>query len=84
MNSSDGKRRCRGCGHSKIEECEKFRILARVSSDCRSLNTRGCLFWCPKCGLVQKILTQSLKEELGEIYQSYETYQHNIEPMVFS
>lgn len=84
MNLSDGERRCRGCGRSEVEELQKYRDLARVSSDCRSLNTRGCLYWCPRCGLVQKVLTRSLKKELRGIYQSYETYQNNIEPMVFS
>ena len=50
----------------------------------RQLERGGKLYYCFNCGLTQKIVSESLENELQAIYDTYETYKCNIEPLVFS
>lgn len=65
-------------------EVEGYRKLIRVTSDCRQLGRGGRLYYCSSCGLTQKLVDKALENELRTIYDTYETYTCNIEPLVFS
>jgi len=77
-------RHCRACNSIEIVELESYSELHRVTSDCRSLNKYGKLYYCSGCGLCQKIISESMEEELQTLYETYETYKDNIEPVIFS
>jgi len=75
---------CRGCGSSMLYENAGYQTLSRISSDCRPINGSGQLFECNECGLVQKVVNTAQKEDLTEIYNTYQTYKDGIEPLTFS
>jgi len=81
---TEAKNFCRACRSDDVIELESYRKLRRVTSDCRQLERGGKLYYCSKCGLTQKMVGESLENELRAIYDSYETYICNIEPLVFS
>ena len=78
------KNYCRTCRSDDVIELEGYRKLKRVTSDCRQLERGGKLYYCSNCGLTQKFVSESLENELRAIYDTYETYKSNIEPLVFS
>jgi SAM-dependent methyltransferase len=65
---------CPHCGHPALEEFREFRLLHRVTSDCRPWPAGGRLCICPHCGIVQKIVDAAWRREVAEIYAGYAVY----------
>ena len=75
---------CRNCGAPQLLEVSEYQELKRVTSDCRPMSGAGRLFECTRCRLVQKVVDVDLAKELKTIYETYQTYQNDIEPLTFS
>jgi 2-polyprenyl-3-methyl-5-hydroxy-6-metoxy-1,4-benzoquinol methylase len=65
---------CRICGAAALREFERFRGLARVTSDSRTWKAGGRLAACFECGGVQKLVEPHWLDEIRRIYQSYAIY----------
>jgi SAM-dependent methyltransferase len=65
---------CRICGAAALREFERFRGLARVTSDSRTWKAGGRLAACFECGGVQKLVEPDWLDEIRRIYQSYAIY----------
>jgi len=78
------EQKCRSCGSQHIKLVPGFDDLAKVTSDCRPTGVSPSLAECISCGLSQKLMSQSLRMEIDQIYRDYVTYKDNNEPIIFS
>ena len=65
---------CPHCGQPALEELREFRLLRRVTSDCRPWPAGGRLCVCGHCGIVQKIIDAAWRREVRDIYAGYAVY----------
>lgn len=77
--------RCRICGSAALAAVPGFEALARVTSDCVPFPAGGTLARCSACGAVQKIPDAKWRDEIDQIYRSYDAYRQSggAEQMVF-
>ena len=66
--------RCLNCGRFALEELREFRLLRRVTSDCRPWSAGGRLCLCADCGTVQKLVDAAWRREVRDIYAGYAVY----------
>lgn len=62
---------CTLCNSTDLKEYSEYSTLPRVTSDTKPFKEGGSLSFCLKCGFVQKVLNEKLKNELNEIYSDY-------------
>jgi 2-polyprenyl-3-methyl-5-hydroxy-6-metoxy-1,4-benzoquinol methylase len=76
---------CRICGSADLAAVPGFEALARVTSDCVPFPAGGTLARCSACGAIQKIPDTKWRDEIGQIYRSYDAYRQSggAEQMVF-
>jgi len=67
--------KCHICGNNNLCEVEKYSTLKRVTSDCQPWKPEGRLFFCEKCGSIQKGIDKKWLEEIQEIYDAYSIYE---------
>jgi len=67
--------KCHICGKDNLCEVEKYSTLKRVTSDCQPWKSGGQLFYCEKCGSIQKIIDEKWLKEIQEIYDAYSIYE---------
>lgn len=65
---------CQVCGAKHLAEIPGYRLLARVTSDCRPFARGGRLFQCKNCSAVQKIQDVSWESDCAAIYANYDSY----------
>jgi 2-polyprenyl-3-methyl-5-hydroxy-6-metoxy-1,4-benzoquinol methylase len=69
-----GEAACGICGSGTLEEMGDYRVLRRVTSDCRPWPAGGRIGVCRACGGVQKPADEAFLAEIDEIYTSYTIY----------
>jgi len=66
--------RCLVCDAPALEEIPGFRLLKRITSDCRPFRAGGRLAVCSGCGAVQKLPDAEWLDDISEIYSRYAAY----------
>jgi len=66
--------KCSICGTGALEEVVEYRVLRRVTSDCRPWPQGGRIGVCRACGAVQKPAGDVFLAEIDDIYRSYSIY----------
>jgi SAM-dependent methyltransferase len=69
-----GEAACSICGGGTLEEMTDYRVLRRVTSDCRAWPAGGQLGVCRACGAVQKPADDAFLADIDAIYKSYTIY----------
>jgi SAM-dependent methyltransferase len=69
-----GEAACGICGDGTLEEMADYRVLRRVTSDCRAWPAGGRLGVCRGCGAVQKPADEAFLADIDAIYKSYTIY----------
>ena len=69
-----GEAACGICGDGTLEEMADYRVLRRVTSDCRAWPAGGRLGVCRACGAVQKPADEAFLADIDAIYKSYTIY----------
>ena len=69
-----GEAACGICGGGTLEEMADYRVLRRVTSDCRAWPAGGRLGVCRACGAVQKPADDAFLADIDAIYKSYTIY----------
>jgi len=69
-----GEAACGICGGGTLEEMADYRVLRRVTSDCRAWPAGGRLGVCRACGAVQKPADAGFLAEIDDIYKTYTIY----------
>ena len=69
-----GEAACGICGDGTLEEMADYRVLRRVTSDCRTWPAGGRLGVCRACGAVQKPADDAFLADIDAIYKSYTIY----------
>ena len=69
-----GEAACGICGGGTLEEMTDYRVLRRVTSDCRAWPAGGQLGVCRACGAVQKPADDAFLADIDAIYKSYTIY----------
>jgi 2-polyprenyl-3-methyl-5-hydroxy-6-metoxy-1,4-benzoquinol methylase len=69
-----GEDACGICGGGTLQELPDYRLLRRVTSDCRPWPAGGRIGVCAACGAVQKPADQAFLAEIDDIYRSYTIY----------
>lgn len=69
-----GEAVCSICGGGTLEEMTDYRMLRRVTSDCRAWPAGGQLGVCRACGTVQKPADDAFLADIDAIYKSYTIY----------
>lgn len=69
-----GEAACGICGGGTLEEMTDYRVLRRVTSDCRAWPAGGRLGVCRACGAVQKPADAAFLAEIDDIYTTYTIY----------
>jgi SAM-dependent methyltransferase len=69
-----GEAACSICGGGTLEEMTDYRVLHRVTSDCRAWPAGGQLGVCRACGAVQKPADDAFLADIDAIYKSYTIY----------
>jgi len=69
-----GEAACGICGGGTLEEMTDYRVLRRVTSDCRAWPAGGQLGICRACGAVQKPADDAFLADIDAIYKSYTIY----------
>ena len=69
-----GEAACGICGGGTLEEMTDYRVLRRVTSDCRAWPAGGQLGVCRDCGAVQKPADDAFLADIDAIYKSYTIY----------
>ena len=69
-----GEATCGICGGGTLEELADYRVLRRVTSDCRAWPAGGTIGVCRACGAVQKPADAAFLAEIDDIYKSYTIY----------
>lgn len=65
---------CGICAGGTLEEMTDYRVLRRVTSDCRAWPAGGRLGVCRACGAVQKPADDAFLADIDAIYRSYTIY----------
>ena len=68
------KFKCHACAGNEFEEDTRFKMLKRVTSDCRPWPSGGEKLQCKKCGLIQSNCDQRWKSECQNIYSGYDLF----------
>jgi SAM-dependent methyltransferase len=66
--------KCHVCKADSLELFPDFYSLKRAASDCRPWKAGGALGQCTSCGVIQKRIDQSWRDEAAEIYSLYNLY----------
>ena len=66
---------CHLCSSPGLIEFDQFPNFQRITSDCRPWPAGGRLAVCPNCGTVQKIVDDSFKATIDQIYDTYAMYE---------
>lgn len=53
---------------------KSFERLHRVTSDSRIWAPGGEVAWCESCGTAQKLMTPALREDIAQVYATYDLY----------
>ena len=69
-----GEAACGICGDGTLEEMADYRVLRRVTSDCRTWPAGGRLGVCRACDAVQKPADDAFLADIDAIYKSYTIY----------
>ena len=69
-----GEAACGICGGGTLEEMADYRVLRRVTSDCRPWPAGGRIGVCRACGAVQKPADAAFLAEIDDIYKTYTIY----------
>jgi SAM-dependent methyltransferase len=69
-----GEAACSICGGGTLEEMTDYRVLRRVTSDCRAWPAGGQLGVCRACGAAQKPADDAFLADIDAIYKSYTIY----------
>lgn len=75
---------CRACNGLDIQQVAEYGKLRQVTSDCRLLAQSGELSECTSCGLIQKVVSTRMSRDLTRMYDTYQPYEHGLEPLIFS
>ncbi|OUU06531.1 MAG: hypothetical protein CBB94_15210 [Gammaproteobacteria bacterium TMED34] len=65
---------CPACGSGRGGDAVDLSPLLGVTSDCKPWSQSGLIYFCSRCGLIQKQLNESWREDCRIIYQNYEMY----------
>lgn len=66
--------KCISCFAPNLFFIEGFLRLKKITSDSKPFDSKSELFYCLKCGLVQKKINFNLLEEINLIYENYDSY----------
>jgi 2-polyprenyl-3-methyl-5-hydroxy-6-metoxy-1,4-benzoquinol methylase len=62
------------CGNASVQDVPDYGKLHRVTSEAKPFRAGGRLAVCPRCGGIQKILTEETLSEIKEVYDRYDLY----------